>query len=123
MNICAFCFQPVADDDPNQYRQVSSWVHGPKLDGPKLREQTGAVAHGHCVENLVHGQAADQPELFEEEPLVTDEPGGVYKVTGPNSMHTAIQARARDLQASGPDELPTGYYEWLAEKQIKEDLE
>lgn len=68
MDVCSFCFQPVTDDDPEIYRQVSSWVHGPKLDGPKLREQTGAVAHGECVRRAVAGQAADQPVLFEEEP-------------------------------------------------------
>lgn len=66
MNTCAFCPEPVSDDDQDAYREVVSWVHGPKLDGPKLREQTGRVAHKHCIDNLVAGQAPDQPELFED---------------------------------------------------------
>lgn len=66
MNICAFCFDPVNTEDEENYREVSSWVNGPKLDGPKLREQTGRVAHKLCVEHLVAGQAPDQPELFDD---------------------------------------------------------
>lgn len=65
--ICVFCHQPVDLDDSENYREVLSWVNGPKLDGPVLREQTGRVAHKKCVDNMVHGQAADQPELFSEE--------------------------------------------------------
>jgi hypothetical protein len=65
MKKCAFCPRPVNEDDEFEYREVSSWVNGPKLDGPKLREQTGRVAHYDCVMNLVHGQAPDQGGLFE----------------------------------------------------------
>lgn len=84
MATCTFCEQPVDENDKDTYREVSSWVSGPKLDGPKLREQTGRVAHKHCVENLAHGQAPDQPLL------ITDEPGHVWKITGPNSLHEAL---------------------------------
>jgi hypothetical protein len=65
---CAFCFQPVDQDDTDNYHEVASWVNGPKLDGPKLRQQTGAVAHKSCVDKLVQGQAPDQEGLFDELP-------------------------------------------------------
>ena len=60
---CAFCNQAVNLDDPETYHQVVSWVHGPKLDGPVLREQTGLLAHKDCIQNQIAGQAPDQPEL------------------------------------------------------------
>ena len=60
------CGKVVHDDDKDVYRQVTSWVHGPKLDGPVLREQTGAVAHGECVRRVMAGQAPDQPTLFDD---------------------------------------------------------
>lgn len=39
----------------------------------------------------------DEPDVVARVPLdaVTDTPGGVYKVTGQNSMHTAVQAQAQ----------------------------
>jgi hypothetical protein len=61
---CYFCNKEVDQDDEDNYREVSSWVNGPKLDGPKLRSQTGNVAHKDCVDKLVHGQAPDQEGLF-----------------------------------------------------------
>lgn len=121
MNACSFCEQPVDIENENTYREVSSWVNGPKLDGPKLREQTGRFAHPHCVENLVAGQSVDQPELFDEvnidiahvvwsdgkcristngqghfpcsehEPILSDEVGKVTKLTGLNSAHQALK--------------------------------
>lgn len=184
MGKCEFCPESVDADDAETYHQVVSWVNGPKLDGPKLREQSGLLAHRKCIDHLVAGQAADQPELFPDEitdeeladkaeieqlgledghiccpdcgddpknhtqhqpdcrrvgqatelqcgppwnpwpddkPLLTDEPGKITKITGPNSLHTAIQARARQLQAEGPDEFPTGYYEYLAKEEIIND--
>lgn len=63
---CYFCGQQVAIDSEETYREVRSWVNGPKLDGPKLREQTGNMAHKHCVDNLVAGQAVDQDTLLDE---------------------------------------------------------
>lgn len=66
---CAFCEKQVDLDNTDNYREVTSWVTGPKLDGPVLREQTGRVAHQKCVDNLVHGQAPDQPELFDPNPI------------------------------------------------------
>lgn len=125
MGKCEFCPEPVDADDPETYQQVTSWVNGPKLDGPKLRERSGLMAHKKCIDHLVHGQAADQPELFEDndlegvdidiahvvwadgkcristngqghfpctehEPLLTDEPGKITKLTGPNSVHSAM---------------------------------
>lgn len=74
MTRCHFCAEPVSDDDETAYREVTSWVHGPKLDGPILREQTGRVAHKTCIDKVAHGQAADQPELF---PEVLAEDGGL----------------------------------------------
>ena len=71
MTRCHFCAGAVSDDDETAYREVTSWVHGPKLDGPVLREQTGRVAHKACIDKVAHGQAADQPELFEELGLVS----------------------------------------------------
>lgn len=67
MATCAFCPVVVDEENSENYREVSSWVNGPKLDGPKLRDQTGRVAHKHCVENITLGQAPDQPELFDTE--------------------------------------------------------
>lgn len=67
MATCVFCPEPLDLDDESNYREVKSWVTGPKLDGPVLREQTGYVAHKKCIEALMHGQAPDQPVLFEEE--------------------------------------------------------
>ncbi len=67
MKPCWFCLKLADETDPDTYKQVASWVNGPKLDGPVMREQTGLVAHKKCVDNLVHGQAPDQPELFDAE--------------------------------------------------------
>lgn len=67
MASCAFCPEPLDADDVTVYHEVKSWVTGPKLDGPVLREQTGVLAHKSCIENLMHGQAPDQPVLFDEE--------------------------------------------------------
>jgi hypothetical protein len=63
MATCRFCGRDVDKDDPDTYRQVVSWVHGPKLDSPVLREQTGAFAHAKCIQRQFVGQAPDQPEL------------------------------------------------------------
>lgn len=71
MRECAFCPEQVDTDDEANYVEVTSWVNGPKLDGPKLRQQTGRVAHQRCIDNMVHGQAPDQPDLFHDEPKVT----------------------------------------------------
>lgn len=62
--ICAFCPDTLDLDDPDIYREVRSWVHGPKLDGPKLREQTGRVAHKKCINKIVAGQSPDQEPLI-----------------------------------------------------------
>lgn len=73
MRDCAFCPHSVDTDDPDNYVEVSSWVNGPKLDGPKLRIQTGRVAHKDCVDRAVAGQAPadEQPDLFESPPKIT----------------------------------------------------
>lgn len=67
MSQCFFCKNELDADDPTTYRQVESWVTGPKLDSPVLREQTGRLAHKTCIENIMRGQAPDQPGLFDEE--------------------------------------------------------
>jgi hypothetical protein len=64
---CAFCFKDVNQDDEENYHEVVSWVNGPKLDGPKLRAQTGSMAHKSCIDKLVHGQAPDQEGLFSDD--------------------------------------------------------
>lgn len=74
MQDCPFCTRtgPDTSGDPESfYTEVRSWVTGPKLQSPVLREKTGRVAHRECIENLVKGQAADQPTF--------DEPG-TYRV-------------------------------------------
>lgn len=63
--LCDFCNNPVNLDDPETYHEVTSWVNGPKLDGPKLRERTGNVAHKDCVDKIIHGQSPEQEGLFE----------------------------------------------------------
>lgn len=62
--LCAFCNRAVDPDDPTNYRQVTSWVHGPKMDGPVLREQTGRVAHELCVQKVKDGIAPETEPLF-----------------------------------------------------------
>ena len=64
---CFFCTKPVDLDDEETFREVKSWVNGPKLDGPVLREQTGAVAHPECIRLIIHGQDPNQEGLFEVE--------------------------------------------------------
>lgn len=61
---CWFCGKHVDKDDTTNYRQVDSWVTGPKLDHPVLRQQTGNFAHHDCVQKVINGQAPDQEELF-----------------------------------------------------------
>jgi len=61
---CVFCNHPVDPDDPENYHEAKSWVTGPKLDHPVLRERTGRVAHKTCVEKLVDGQAPDQEPII-----------------------------------------------------------
>lgn len=61
---CPFCHQRVNPDDPDNYHEILSWVHGPKLDGSSLRERTGRTAHKECVQKVKAGQAPDQEELF-----------------------------------------------------------
>jgi len=60
---CALCGQRCNFEDPDTYHEVTSWVHGPKLDGPKLRQHTGNIAHKACIDATVAGQAVDQPTL------------------------------------------------------------
>lgn len=60
---CPFCLKLADSNDPFTYREVTSWVHGPKLQSPVLRQQTGRIAHPACIDKLVHGQAPDQDEL------------------------------------------------------------
>lgn len=60
---CVFCGWAANRDEPETYKEVTSWVHGKKLDGPVLREQTGRIAHEECIKMVVAGQAADQPKL------------------------------------------------------------
>lgn len=61
---CPFCTNPVDPDDPDNYQEAVSWVTGPKLDHPVLRERTGRVAHQTCIDKLVDGQAPDQETLI-----------------------------------------------------------
>jgi hypothetical protein len=99
----------VNTDADENYRQVTVWVNGPKRDGAVLREETGAVAHKHCVDLMKAGQSPDQTELFSEDwrdpgpttaridpALISDEPGKVYKVTGPDSLHEALTKEEDD---------------------------
>lgn len=66
-SVCPFCEQginPTELDDPEVvYREVTSWVHGPKLQGPVLRTQTGRLAHEKCIKKLIEGQSPDQESL------------------------------------------------------------
>lgn len=62
--VCAVCGEPLVLDDPDNYREVKSWVHGPKLQSPVLRQQTGQQAHKDCIEKMVAGQSPDQEKLI-----------------------------------------------------------
>lgn len=72
MKACSFCFKLTDQDDPETYHEVTSWVNGPKLDGPKLRQQTGSIACKSCIDKLVVGQAPDQEGLFSDDELRTE---------------------------------------------------
>lgn len=65
--LCHFCLKPFTaeeSDDPDAtYRQVESWVTGPKAQSPVLREQTGRRAHKACIDKLIDGQAVDQDRI------------------------------------------------------------
>jgi hypothetical protein len=61
---CPFCSREVDPDDPDNYQEATSWVTGPKLDHPVLRERSGRVAHKACIEKLVDGQAPDQETII-----------------------------------------------------------
>lgn len=65
--LCCMCFVEITSselDDPDlTYREVTSWVTGPKLQHPVLREQTGRRAHKKCIEKLINGQAPDQTSI------------------------------------------------------------
>lgn len=60
---CCFCNRSVEADDPDTFREVISWVSGPKLDSPVLRTQTGQLACRPCIEMMKEGQAPDQETL------------------------------------------------------------
>ena len=66
-NPCSLCDREISaaelDDPEAVYREVTSWVHGPKLQGPVLREQTGRIAHADCIKKLIEGQAPDQDRI------------------------------------------------------------
>lgn len=65
--LCYYCIKPFTseeNDDPDAtYRQVESWVTGPKAQSPVLREQTGRRAHKACIDKLIDGQAVDQDRI------------------------------------------------------------
>lgn len=61
---CPFCEEGVNVDADDVYREVASWVHGPKQDGATMREPTGRYAHARCIELLKAGQSPDNEVLF-----------------------------------------------------------
>lgn len=61
---CHFCKEYVDPEDDETYREVTSWVHGPKRDGGILREQTGRMAHAECVHKIRVGVAPETEPLF-----------------------------------------------------------
>jgi hypothetical protein len=71
---CPFCGNPVQPDDLDTWKEVSSWVGGPKKDSSTLRKDTGRYAHGACIHKLKLGQAPDQEDIFEaREPMTRTE--------------------------------------------------
>ena len=64
---CHFCKERISGqdlDDPDAiYKEVTSWVTGPKLQSPTLREHTGRIAHATCVKKMLDGEAPDQVAL------------------------------------------------------------
>lgn len=64
---CPFCMKgftvnEIKDPDAT-YREVSSWVTGPKSDSPVMRDSTGRRAHTDCIKRLQDGIAPDQEKL------------------------------------------------------------
>jgi len=97
MKNCSACHQPADEHDPDTYHEITSWVNGPKLDGPKLREHTGRVMHKDCAEKLARGQAPDQPELFDE----AGEPSEVEFVPPP--FYDSLEEELRELELTNPE--------------------
>lgn len=69
------CGNPLDKDDPTIWKQVVGWVGGPKKDSMRLRADTGKFAHDECVAKLSAGQAVDQPNLFDIDPMDADTNG------------------------------------------------
>jgi hypothetical protein len=60
---CHYCKRPVDTGDDSTAFEVVSWVRGKKKDSYSLREYSGRVAHGSCIENLKAGIAPTQATL------------------------------------------------------------
>jgi hypothetical protein len=63
---CFFCGNPVNPFDLGTWKQISSWVKGPKANGACLSENTDLYAHDPCVRKAKSGQPPEQGTLFEE---------------------------------------------------------
>lgn len=64
MSKCDLCGEAINLDDPENFYEITVWVHGPKRDGATARSNTGRVAHAECVRLIQQGQAPDQDRLF-----------------------------------------------------------
>lgn len=64
---CAACGERISasdlDDPDSIYVEVKSWVTGPKLQSPVLRERTGQLAHKDCIIKMLDGEAPDQQPI------------------------------------------------------------
>jgi hypothetical protein len=64
--LCPFDEVYITDEQFDEaYREMTSWVHGPKRDGSTFRNYTGRMAHKECVERAAAGIAPDQKSLFD----------------------------------------------------------
>ena len=73
MKRCPLCKRAVDPHDPDTWKEITSWVGGPKKDSPKLRKDTGRYAHSHCVIGVQEGHAPEQAGLFDDPELIQPE--------------------------------------------------
>lgn len=62
---CPFGDGYITDEQfESAYREMTSWVHGPKSDGSTFRNYTGRMAHKECIEKAAAGIPGDQQMLL-----------------------------------------------------------
>ena len=72
---CALCGEGIDKNDPDNWKQVTGWVGGPRKDSMRLRMDTGRLAHADCVAKMQEGaDPKTQPSMFEETTVTPSQP-------------------------------------------------